>query len=251
VLFRVASLWFLGVVAAAVGCFDVDVGDAAITCDDDDDCPSPLFCDGALCQRGGAANAPGVIADSIVIDGSPARPGGTVTVSFSATRTLGAAPDFVVDDVSFVLDSGTSGADVTATGSVAANATDGDHDLDVVLVDDAGNTSQALALGTIVVDGTGPEVASVDAPQTVPNQGALVVEVSASEVLSAIRCVYAVTLSDFSLDVVGTVAGTRGTCSGVVEGAAFASAVVVDAVLVDVAGNSARHDTVASVALTP
>ncbi len=59
------------------------------------------------------------------------------------------------------------------------------------------------------------------------------------------------TLSDSRLGVDGVVDDSVGTCSGVVEGPAFASAVVVDVVLVDLAGNSARHDTAASVALTP
>ncbi len=165
---------------AAAGCFDVDVGGAAIACDDDVDCPSPLFCDGDLCQKGGAAIAPGVITDTFLLTGSPARPGGAVEVVFSATRALGAAPDFVIDDVAFVLDADSAGADVRASGTVAATARDGERDLAVILVDDAGNTSDALALGSVVVHGTGPELASVDAPSTVASDSELLVRMRPS-----------------------------------------------------------------------
>ncbi len=135
---------------------------------------------------------------------------------FSATRALGAAPDFVIDNVAFVLDADSAGADVRASGTVAATARDGERDLAVILVDDAGNTSDALALGSVVVDGTGPELASVDAPSTVASGSELLVRVAATEVLGEIRCEFSVTLSDFRLGVDGVVDGSVGTCSGVV-----------------------------------
>jgi len=89
-----------------------------------------------------------------------ARPGGTFSLAFTATRALGAAPIFGGDDITLVVDANDSDDEltITATGVVSGRARDGERPLTVVLTGDDGAQSGALPLGVIVVDGTGPAI---------------------------------------------------------------------------------------------
>lgn len=227
------------VVAAAAACFDADVGDAILACDDAADCPEPLFCDGGRCRRGSADDTtpPGIVGGSARLGEGTIRPGSGTSLAFIPTEPLGESPRFTGEALTFgdvSDDDGTLTVDVTAL----AGAAEGGHDITVVVVDVAGNSSEPVFLVTLQVDATAPALQSSQVPTTVAPGQPIEVAGGASEALSSATCTFAPVFAGDDVVVAGLVDGSDFVC----EGPAFSlgsTAVQVSAALVDVAGNRA------------
>lgn len=224
---------------ASPACFDTDVGDAVFACAAAADCPEPLFCDGGRCRRGTAGDTtpPGIVGGSARLGEGTIRPGSGTSLAFIPTEPLGESPRFTGEALTFgdvSDDDGTLTVDVMAL----AGAAEGGHDISVVVVDVAGNSSEPVFLVTLQVDATAPSLQSSQMPTTVSPGQPFEVTGNASEALSSATCTFAPVFAGDDVVVTGFVDGSDFIC----EGPAFAlgsTAVQVSAALVDVAGNSA------------
>ncbi len=128
-----------------------------------------------------------------------------------------------------------------ATLIVAGDAAEGSRDIEVVLADVAGTTSQPVFLPSIVVDGTPPGVEQSQVPSTVAPGTAIGVGIDATEPLLRARWDFDPVFGGDTVGVEGVIDGARATCDGPsFEGSA--TAVGLSAELVDLAGNVAVVD---------
>jgi len=93
-------------------------------------------------------------------------------------------------------------------------------------------------------------IQAVDAPATHQTGTLLTVRFTAREALTEARCAFSSSLTaSVDVEVVGTVSGASAVCAAIVAGTPFADVIAVDVTLTDVAGNDARHNTIASIAV--
>jgi hypothetical protein len=240
-------------VGGGVGCFvsDVgDIGDAAIACDVESDCPEPLFCDGGRCREPSAGDTtpPGVTGGSVHLDSTTLRRGAATTLSFVPTEDLGETPRLAGDGLSFGDVTDTDGT-FTATLTVAGDAAEGSRDIKVVLADVAGNTSEPVFLASVVVDATPPGVEQRQVPATVAPGTAIRLGVDATEPLLRARCDFDPVIGGATIGVEAVIDRASMAC----DGPSFevsATAVQVSAELEDLAGNVAVVD-LGSVSIFP
>jgi hypothetical protein len=232
-------------VGGVVGCFVADVGDignTAIACDVETDCPDPLFCDGTRCREASAGDTtpPGVTGGSVHLDSTVLRRAATTTLSFVPTEALGETPQLAGDGLSFGDVTDTDGT-FTATLTVAGDAAEGSRDIEVVLADVAGNTSEPVFLASLVVDATPPGVEQSQVPATVAPGTAIRLGVDATEPLLGARCDFDPVFGGATIGVEAVIDGARATCVGP-SFELSTTAVGVSAELVDLAGNVATVD---------
>ncbi|MDP2343272.1 MAG: putative metal-binding motif-containing protein [Deltaproteobacteria bacterium] len=171
------------VVVLLAGCFDAAVvGDVAIACSGQADCPAGFRCVDVLerCVRIGDDEAPPQVSSAVI---EPAALGPTTRgiLSFVIDEALALAPAVFANGTAVVVvDDGDGAFHVDLDGSVLP---EGFVRFDAELVDLGGNVAQ-VALPSVVVDRTPPQVVDVAVPARVRGNAAFFVVALASEGLS-------------------------------------------------------------------
>ena len=142
-------------------------GTAQLTCATSDDCPDGWFCQSAIgkCVRADSTGAPPDVVGAATFDHTVARAGTAVTVSFTVSTDLAAAPLVEL----------TSGAGREAFGEkshdgrswafvllLGQDAPEGQHPVVVTLIGANGAIATDRALGSVTVDSTAPSITRID-----------------------------------------------------------------------------------------
>lgn len=234
------------------GCFDPTLPEPLppIACFVDDDCPGLLSCVDHLCA--GADDdrrAPGIVADSVVVEPRIAGPGDTITVAFRTDEPVSGVPVVVGGEDAILFSGGSSGEDVFAYAGTVGAIEDGALAVTATLQDAAGNVGDAV-LGVVVVDTTAPSVVSFSEPERIAVGAPFVLSFAADEALGGARCA----LRDLgfgggNVDVDAVVTGAAASCTVTLQSVVGAS-FEVDLSMTDTAGNTRRVDSVATLVVT-
>lgn len=178
---RTRAAVFVAVVLS--GCkvgFDAPA-DARITCSSDAECPGGWFCKPALgrCSQSHDDGSPPTLHGAATVTPGFASRGTLVTVQFEASEPLGVLPVIELNTAPartpFLLYS-QNGLVYTYALAVGPAVSEGTYSVLARLVSATGAVAQDLALGTVQVDATPPEITRIDVltPRVRAGQGALV-----------------------------------------------------------------------------
>ncbi|MDP2344489.1 MAG: putative metal-binding motif-containing protein [Deltaproteobacteria bacterium] len=174
------------------GCFfDDNVGDAIITCEQDDDCSRELVCRPAgaarICQPPLLVDlsAPSLV--DVVVDPPIIGLGGAARITLQADEALTSAVVHL-DGLGDVDALGIDGAGAVFVVVAASVDDDGEHLARFTLVDEAGNSGDHVG-GVVVVDARAPALVTADLPELVDAEAGstVVVTVDADEPLTDAR----------------------------------------------------------------